>query len=194
MEREATIHDFVRRRIPSGLRSVIGADDVLQEIWIAAFKAADRFYPGSADALDRWLVTIARAKLISKIREARRLKRGGGLVRRDQAPARASSLFGLFSRIAAAGRSPSSERGASEAAQAVHEAIEALPSNYRQAVKLHHIEGRTHAEIADAMRKTPGAVHGMIYRGLVILRQHLGPAGRFFSDDGSKRTKSSTAN
>ncbi|MBI3836125.1 MAG: sigma-70 family RNA polymerase sigma factor [Planctomycetes bacterium] len=181
MEREEAIHNFVERRIPRGVRSVVSAEDVLQEIWFAAYKSAKSLAPEGSDSLERWLYAVAKGIIISRIRHARRLKRGGAAVQ-HRVEARSSSWLELFPRLRAPGRSPSSEQGAKEAAHAVKVAIDSLPQEYRQAVTLHHIKGMSRAQIAEAMRKSPAAVHGILYRGLATLRRSLGPVSRFFSD------------
>jgi RNA polymerase sigma-70 factor (ECF subfamily) len=93
-----------------------------------------------------------------------------------------SSLLDLFAHVAGRDRTPSSEEGAREAVHAVQIAISALPDDHRRAITMHHIEGRTSDEVAEALQKSLPAVKGLLYRAMRGLREQLGPEGRFFSD------------
>ena len=182
MERADGLHAYVKRRIPSRLRPVITPEDVLQEAWIAAFRTVSAFKAESPDAVDRWLATIVRSKLISAVRHAHRLRHGGGQGVGQSARDESGSYLALFSHLTAAGRTPSSEEAARDAVRAVQIALDGLPADYQQAITLRHIEGRTHSEVATVMNRTTGAVNSLLHRGLLKLRERLDSAGRFFSD------------
>jgi len=182
MERADGLHAYVERRVPPRLRRVITPEDVLQEVWVAAFRTVSAFKAESPDAVDRWLATIVRSKLISAVRRARCLRRD---VAREVGPMaldHSGSYLALFSQLTAAGRTPSSEVAARDAVQAVQIALSALPADYQQAITLRHIEGRTHGEVAAVMRRTTGAVNSLLHRGMMKLRERLRSPGRFFSD------------
>lgn len=182
MERADGLHAYVERRIPSRLRRVITSEDVLQEVWIAAFRTVSAFKAESPDAVDRWLATIVRSKLISAVRHARRLRRGGELKVGSLALDHSGSYLTLFSRLTAVGRTPSSEEAARDVVRAVQIALSALPADYQQAITLRHIEGRTHGEVAAVMNRSTGAVNSLLHRGMLKLRERLRSPGRFFSD------------
>jgi RNA polymerase sigma-70 factor (ECF subfamily) len=181
MERADGLHTYVERRIPSRLQRVITPEDVLQEVWIAAFRTLSAFKAESPDAVDRWLAMIVRSKLISAVRHARCLCRGGERGVGPLALDHSGSYLALFSRLRA-GRTPSSEVAAREAVRAVQIALSALPADYQQAITLRHIEGRTHGEVAAVMSRTTGAVNSLLHRGMMKLRERLRSPGRFFSD------------
>jgi RNA polymerase sigma-70 factor (ECF subfamily) len=181
LERADGLREFLQNRIPSQLQGTVGVDDILQQVWIAAFKGYSAFEMQGADAFDRWLRRIAERKLINAIRDARAVKRGGRFCRVDAARD-ATSLLDLFAYVAGKDRTPSSEEGAREAVNAVQIAISSLPDDHRRAITMHHIEGRSHDEIAAALQKSLPAVNGILYRGMCRLREHLGPEDRFFSD------------
>lgn len=182
MERADGLHACVERRIPSRLRRVITPEDVLQEVWIAAFRTVSAFKAESPDTVDHWLATIVRSKLISAVRHARRRRRGGNREVGPSALDHSGSYLDLFSRLTAVGRTPSSEVAAREAVRAVQIALSALQPDYQQAITLRHIEGRTNGEVAAVMNRTTVAVNSLLHRGMTKLRERLRTPGRFFSD------------
>ncbi len=176
----------VARKIPVNLQSIVSSDDVLQEVWIAAFGSLRSFRADRPDALARWLSTLLERRVIDACRAARAQKRGGGEEVRNR-PATVGSFVDLFDRLASPHRTPSRELSAKEATDAVRIALGSLPENRRQAVWMRHIEGHSMAEVAAAMETTPGAVNSLVYNGLQQLRQQLDRAARFFSDAADDR-------
>ena len=57
--------------------------------------------------------------------------------------------------------------------QRLYAAIDALPDIYRSVFVLHHIEGYTHEEIAEALGVTPGTSKAQLSRGRAKLRLAL---------------------
>ena len=181
MERVEDVHAYVGRRIPTRFRATISADDLLQEVWIAAFRNVATFRADSADAFERWLAAIVRTKLVTAVRRAQRIKHGGRFAAADQSDP-SSSYLGLLAKLSAGVRTPSSEGAAHEAIQAVQLAVGALPENYRTVISLRYLEGRTQGEVAASTKRTVGAVNSLLYRGMCMLRQRLTLCGRYFSD------------
>lgn len=179
LERAETLRKYVQRRIPRRMVRLISVDDVLQEIWITAFRSIHTFSSQSPDGFDRWLMTIARTRLLNAIRYGNQMNRAAHRVQ-DQ-PDRTGSYLALLDRIANPGRTPSSEHACDEAVQAIRLAIDGLPEDYRRAILMHHIDGRSQAEVATVMNKTTAAVNGLLYRGLVRLKNRMGAESRFFS-------------
>jgi len=168
--------------MPSDLRRYVGVEDVLQEVWVGAFAGIAGFREEGPDSLDRWLTSIAQKRLVDAIRKARTLKRGGGRHLENRAQMRTSSYLKLFERVRSDQRTPSSEDAAREAVHAVQIALSTLPDECRSAMTMRHIEGRSRAEVAQAMDKTGQAVSSLLYRGQCLLRKRLEPAGRYLSD------------
>ncbi len=101
-----------------------------------------------------------------------------------EARRRTTSYLELFARVTSKQRTPSSEDAANEAVHAVQITLGTLPDNYRCAITMCHIDGHSRAEVAEAMGKTYHAVNSLLYHGLRMLRERLGPAERFFSNGG----------
>lgn len=178
--------DALRRRlemrIPARLQPEVSADDILQEVWVAAFRDISALIGQRPDAFDRWLVRVAERKLLGAIRRTRALKRGGYKRALRDAIGRLSSLSTLWDRVASPGRTPSRTVAAKEAVDAVQIALSTLPEQDRRAIRLRYLEGRSLAETATAMAKSPAAVNSLLFRGRRRLRRCLGHAAKFFSD------------
>lgn len=185
MARADRILRYIQTKIPLKYQALIAPEDVLQEVWIAAYSGYANYVSARPDGFDRWLIGIANHKLIDFLKSAGRKKRGGH-IRIDQAGYdRSKSLADLFGHVPAAGRTPSREVAAGEAARAVQMALEQLPEERRLAIQMRHLEGCSLAEIGRRMQKSEAAVHSILFRGLKDLRARLGKLTKFFSDAGS---------
>ena len=173
---------YIESKIPPKLRSLLAADDILQDVWIAAFRAMTTFRGNEGEDFDRWLMTITNRKLVDSLRTALAVKRGGKTPIVGEAQVRRSSIADLFARIASPQATPSRVTSAKEAVDAVAAALARLPDDRGQAVKMRHIDGLSVPEIADRMQRTIPAVHSLLFHGLRELRHRLGPEAKFFSD------------
>src|SRR5262245_47163196 len=75
LKRAVGLRLYIQERIPEKLRAVVAVEDVLQDIWIAAFRRFKDFDDEREFALDRWLRTIANRKLLDALKSARRARR-----------------------------------------------------------------------------------------------------------------------
>lgn len=180
LQRAERLHDSVRKRIPSKLRSVISPEDVLQDVWIAAFRTFSVFQNDRPDAFDRWLNALATRKLLDALRRQARLKRGGAEKFATAAHSE-SSFLALIEKVAGDQTTPSSQGAKREATHAVQIALARLPDVYREAITLRYLRACSITEIASYMNKTPAAVHSLLHRGLRMLAELLGPPGQFLS-------------
>lgn len=182
MARAETLRRYVQAKIPPRFRALIAPEDVLQEVWIAAYSGYSTYKSARPDGLDRWLIGITNHKLIDSLKTAGRIKRGGNMRIAQAGADRRKSMVDLFGRLAASGRTPSREVAADEAANALQVALSQLPEERRLAIQMRHLEGLSLAEIAHRMQKTEAAVHSILFRGLRELRRRLGDIARYFTD------------
>jgi RNA polymerase sigma factor (sigma-70 family) len=180
--RSSRLHWQVARKIPPCFKSVVSVDDILQEVWIAAFRGLPSFRANRPDAFDRWVTTLVERKVVDACRAARALKRGGDRRAVQNNRSLLSSFVDVFDRVTSGGQTPSRDASAKEAALMVRIALGSLPDDRRRAIWMRHIEGRPLAEIAEEMQKTNAAVHSLLFNGLRQLRRRLGRAAKFFSD------------
>jgi RNA polymerase sigma-70 factor (ECF subfamily) len=79
-----------------------------------------------------------------------------------------------------AGRStPSQSLARKEAVRAVQVAMAGLPEDYREAVRLRFLEGRSVEGVAAEMHRSPGAVRGLIDRAKRAMRETMGRASHY---------------
>lgn len=181
IERIEHLRGWVEKSIPTRFRPVVSADDILQEVWIAADPAFDALQGKDRDEIDPWLMTIAKRKLIDALRTARASKRGDAKQFASDSERRMTSFSELFTRLAAPESTPSREFRAAERAQTVGDSLAALPEDRRKVIELRFIDGMTHREIARELNRSEAAVNSLLFNGLRQLRVLLGEAKRFLS-------------
>ena len=180
------LSELIRKRISKRLSSKIDPDDVLQDLLLSMFhsaKAEEVFRMHDAGELQAWLITLIRRTVSGIIRKLNSKKRGGGFhiygESEDQDRSRASLLEVAYDDEA---RSPSSTEAAIEVKHAMRAALSSLPLLYRRAVTLHYLESFPPNEVAKIMGKSLGAVRGLLYRGVRMLRARMGPADQWFNE------------
>ena len=132
------------------------AEEATQQAFLQAWRNAGSFEAGRDMA--PWLVTIVRRAAIDILRrESRR-----PTTALDAADPTDASLITL----------PPSEEAAWDAGR-VRLAIDALPVNEREVVRLQHMQGHTHAEIAEQLGVAVGTVKSRSFRAHKALASAL---------------------
>ena len=131
-------------------------DDVVQEVFLAVLRKADRFRQDSS--LWTWLTMIT-------LNHCRTHQRKQMLK---------SRVYGVLSRLAP-GRSPASDASVirDEAARQVRRAVAALPPRDREVIVLHYLEHRATAQIGQLLGISANAVEVRLYRARRKLREAL---------------------
>lgn len=133
------------------LRDVSEAEDVVQEVFVQAWRQASRYDPGRGSP-EAWLCTIARTRALDRLRRR---------VARREEPADGPSM--------------GASRPATEAGVAVRTALSGLPPEQRHALELAYWEGLTQTEIADRLGEPLGTVKTRIRTAMIRLRDTLKP-------------------
>jgi RNA polymerase sigma-70 factor, ECF subfamily len=151
-------------------RSPADAEDLVQETYLKAFRAADRFEPGTN--LRAWLFTILHNTARNRARDR---AREGVMVDSDVVDQAADApSYGLSTPVA----TPEALLLRETLTPELQAAVDELPEAFRQAVWLRDVEEFSYAEIADMLNIPVGTVMSRISRGRRMLfdrLQHLNP-------------------
>ncbi|HEY3966094.1 MAG TPA: sigma-70 family RNA polymerase sigma factor [Planctomycetaceae bacterium] len=161
---------LAERDLSDRLRRRVDASDIVQQTFLIAQRCFEQFRGESDPELTAWLRQI----LSQNVQEAvRRNVQAQNRTVTQEVSLQSAGTTGLP--FDAAGNDPTPSRLAvrSEAAAGLLAALDSLPDDQRQAVRLKHLDGRTIAEIALSLGKTEAAVAGLLRRGVVALRQKL---------------------
>ena len=165
---------FLKQRLPADLQRAVSPEDILQEVFIAAFRAIGTLNPCDANAFRSWLYSIARAKSVDAIRRATAQKRDRRReVRQRKQMTDNGSIRILLSELVANLNTPSHEAATHEATIALGEAIESLPDHQRMAIQLRYIEELPLDEVAEKMARTQDSIRNLIFRAKQHLRTQL---------------------
>jgi RNA polymerase sigma-70 factor (ECF subfamily) len=134
------------------LRDGPEAEDVVQEVFLQAWRQATRF-DRSRGAPEAWLCTMTRSRALDRLRKR---------VSRREDPSEAAPVPTAVPR--------------NEEALAVRTAIGTLSEDQRRALELAYYEGLTQAEIAARLREPLGTIKTRIRTAMIRLREILGHA------------------
>jgi RNA polymerase sigma-70 factor (ECF subfamily) len=137
------------------------AEDLVQDTYVKAFRAADRFEPGTN--LRAWLFTILHNTARNRIRDGAR----DPIVDSDAVEQAAWTSSGDGD------DSPEMRLVREALAPDLQAAVDALPPIFREAVWLRDVEEFTYAEIAGMLDVPIGTVMSRISRGRRMLFDHL---------------------
>ncbi|MBR6976241.1 MAG: sigma-70 family RNA polymerase sigma factor [Ottowia sp.] len=146
------------------------AQDVAQETFLRAWRALHQFR-GEAQ-FSTWLHRIA-------VNTAKR-----ALMNRSRSPVlteaalqagREDDETSPIERESISETTPESELAAREIAAAVHDALQALPEDLRQAITLREIEGLSYEDIAQTMNCPIGTVRSRIFRAREAISARIRP-------------------
>lgn len=134
------------------------AEDLVQEVFLAVWRKA-RTYKPERGGVRSWVLSIAHNRAVddlrSRVRQSRALEKAGLLAAEFQ-PCKA---FEEVSRNALQ--------------EQVSEALNGLPSEQREVLRLAYYAGHTHTEISGLLDLPPGTVKGRVRLGLAKLRDRF---------------------
>jgi RNA polymerase sigma-70 factor (ECF subfamily) len=152
-DRHAAFLYSVIRRI---VRVRTEAEDVLQEVWVQAWRRAGS-YDASRGSVGAWLLTIARSRAIDRLRSlrSRQLAETAASGESEPEPAGSPDVEALSGRVH----------------QRVVSALESLEPRQREALELAYFGGLSQSEIAARLRAPLGTVKSWVRQGLHRLRE-----------------------
>ena len=143
------------------------AEDLVQETYLKAFRAASQFEPGTN--LRAWLFTILHNTARNRFRDRAR----DSVVIDSEAVERAADVASFAGTTSATPETPESLLLRDTLAPELQAAIDALPEAFRQAVWLRDVEEFSYAEIARMLEIPMGTVMSRISRGRHLLYEQL---------------------
>jgi len=160
---EALSHvDSLYRTARRLTRTPADAEDLVQETYLKAFRAADSFEPGTN--LRAWLFTILHNSARNRARDRAR----DTVAVDSEAVERAAQTQPAGGNV-----TPETLLMRDTLGPELQAAIDALPENFRQAVWLRDVEEFSYAEIATMLDAPLGTVMSRISRGRRLLFDHL---------------------
>jgi RNA polymerase sigma-70 factor, ECF subfamily len=149
-------------------RSASDAEDLVQETYLKALRAADRFEPGTN--LKAWLFTILHNSARNRVRDRAR----------DQVTVDSDTVDRALDQPSRDGGAPDTPETLllrRTLAPDLQAAIDELPAQFREAVWLRDVEEFSYAEISNMLSIPVGTVMSRISRGRAQLYEKL-TAGR----------------
>jgi RNA polymerase sigma-70 factor (ECF subfamily) len=158
---QAGIYTFIRSQV----REPELAADLAQETFIRAWQSLSRLR--KAGAFRGWLHRIAANLVRDEVKSGR--------ARLEVTASALASEDGewLPESVAAPDEGPVATLAAQELKTQIWSALDALPAEQRAAVVMHHLEGMSMQEIAEAMSVRPGTVMSRLARAREALRKRL---------------------
>lgn len=146
------------------------AEDVLQEVYVGAWRAAASYDAAQSTPLG-WLASIARNRAIDSLRRAQAQPAVAPLpVDDDGDPA------DPYAQLADDGEGPLALLERAGEARRLADCLGRLTPPQRQSVALAFYDGLSHAEVAARMREPLGTVKSWVRRGLLALKGCLDAA------------------
>ncbi|MBM3985968.1 MAG: RNA polymerase sigma factor [Planctomycetes bacterium] len=157
---------YVQRRAEGLVAARESSQDLLQSVCCEILDHLSRFQHGGAEDFRNWVFRTADRKIVDKHRYWKAQRRDG--VREDP---------GLHD--PSGDQTPSRVAVGREEFERVKRALESLPGPQCEVVVLSRVFGLRHAEIAQRLGKSEGAVRNILSRALAEVARQLagGPAG-----------------
>lgn len=145
-------------------------EDVVQEVYLRAFRDLGRFTYQSPGSFLRWLSSIADHVIVDRARYRGRERRAG-----EEVPFRSDS--NPSGPEPADTRTPSRLFAQQEAVERLLSRLEMLPEAYREAILMAKIEGLPTAEMAERLGKSREAAALLVFRAVKRFREILEGSG-----------------
>jgi RNA polymerase sigma-70 factor (ECF subfamily) len=140
------------------------AEDLLQEVYVAVWKAAASFDAARSQPMT-WLTSIARNRAIDSLRRAQAQPKTDSTSRDDD-----DDRPDATEALADDGPGPLELLGRASEARQLQHCMEHLSPPQRQSVALAFFDGLSHAEVADQLRQPLGTVKSWVRRALMTLK------------------------
>jgi RNA polymerase sigma-70 factor (ECF subfamily) len=160
------------RELDAGLRAKGGASDLVQDTFLEAQRDFGCFHGDSTDELRAWLRRLLVNNVANFTRQYRdRAKRD---IRREVRLEAGGSSHERGAGLVADILSPSGQALEHEQAEALAQAMQRLPPDYRQVLALRHEQKLTFEQIGQRMERTANAARMLWLRAVERLQKEMG--------------------
>jgi RNA polymerase sigma-70 factor (ECF subfamily) len=161
---------FVRVRSNPLVRQYESCSDIVQSVCREVLQATAKFEYRGDGAFRAWLFRTALNKILERTRSLTQKKRD---VRREVNAGQSVDYGSL------PGREPTASQmvAAGELSDRMERAFDQLPDDYREVIALSRIVGLSHAEVAEQLGRSEGAVRMLLSRALVAYIDALDKTG-----------------
>lgn len=166
---EPILLGFIRKRIGSSLQKKIEPEDIFQEVSIEAVKSFDKIDLDNREPLN-WLFQICERKIIDAHRHFFASQKRSAA---REAALGSQAAGGLADLLVASMTSPSQAFSRDQKQLRMLAALDTLPEQQREALRLRYLIGLPSKEVAEKLGKSDGAVRVMLSRALGQLQEIL---------------------
>ncbi|HTE05059.1 MAG TPA: sigma-70 family RNA polymerase sigma factor [Planctomycetota bacterium] len=156
---------YVRHRADRLVSRKESVSDLVQSVCREVIEHLDRYEHPSAEGFRQWLFRTAERKIIDRYRYYTAEKRDAGREIDEGTPTTPPALF----------LTPSRDAIGREDLAAAEAAFARLSGPAQEVIMLSRVQGLSHAEIAQRMQRSEGAVRNLLYRGLAAISDALHP-------------------
>lgn len=161
---EAVVTTYTRRVYNLGYRYTGQrdlAEDLTQEIFVRVYQNLKSYRP-DAGSLQNWILKVGRNLIIDHYRQTRRYQHSGGSEELEHLDLKDEKLPNPFRVVEQ-----------SEASRFLHDGLQSISAELKEAVILRDLEGLTYQEIAELLNIPEGTVKSRINRGRIELARLL---------------------
>ncbi|MEZ6127351.1 MAG: sigma-70 family RNA polymerase sigma factor [Planctomycetaceae bacterium] len=155
---------MTQRALDSRVKVRADESDLVQQTMLSAVRNFAQFQGSHAAQFVAWLQVLHERNVVDAARLHKAEKRD---INRE------GTGFEDHDHVFASSDSPSVRAMRSEEAVQLAEALELLPVDQREAVRLRHLEGWSLKNMAKSLDRSEEAVAGLIKRGMAELRKHV---------------------
>ena len=165
---------LAERQLPAGLRGKVDPSDIVQQTFMDAWKGQQEFRGITHAERLAWLRVILKRVILRNDRDLLKTqKRGEGREKSLQAAIDQTSIR-IENLAISEDPGPASLVERAEQTLKLAAALDQLPEDYRSVLVLRHLEGLSHAEVAQQMGRTTSATRMLWVRALEQLKKTYG--------------------
>jgi len=170
--KQGALIGYINRQLGPGLKKKIEAEDIFQEASAVAVKNLDQAF----DDPFGWMCRICEQRVVDAYRRFYgAAKRDAGREVSADGAGGGKSQAGIANMLVASMTSPSGVFSREQKHLKMLQALEDIPEEQREALKMRYFDGLGSNEIAERLGKSHGAIRVMLSRSLTKLQDILGP-------------------